>query len=124
VGPPGYILYKLYSIHHRVGRVLSFFSSRRNRDSPNPSHAGECSPSPLVRWGGAHSLATGERGGGRVPIPTRGHTLWYTINIYVLCGVHCTVGFGDFQQNSQNQVVSCEGKPGQAHIHYGHRMKI
>ncbi len=26
---------------HRVGRVLSFFSSRRNWDSPNPSLAGE-----------------------------------------------------------------------------------
>ncbi len=35
---------------HRVGRVLSFFSSRRNWDSPTPpSH-------PLVRRGRAHSL--------------------------------------------------------------------
>jgi hypothetical protein len=29
---------------HRVRRVLSFFSSRRNWDSPNPSPARECPP--------------------------------------------------------------------------------
>ncbi len=56
---------------HRVDRVLSFFASRQNWDSPNPSPAGECAR-PLV---GAHSLA-------RVPIPTRGHTLWYLLYIY------------------------------------------
>jgi hypothetical protein len=36
--------------------VLSLFSSRRNWDSPNPSPAGECAPSPVL-GGGAHSLA-------------------------------------------------------------------
>jgi hypothetical protein len=41
---------------HRVGRVISFFSSRRNWDSPNPSPAGECAP-PLVPGERAHSLA-------------------------------------------------------------------
>jgi hypothetical protein len=61
----------------RVGRVLSFFSSRRNWDSPNPSPAGECAP---PASGGSGTLA-GERGGGRVPIPTREHTLWYSVNI-------------------------------------------
>jgi hypothetical protein len=43
---------------HRVDRVLSFFSSRPNWDSPTPtlSHAGKCVP-PLWLWGGgAHSL--------------------------------------------------------------------
>jgi hypothetical protein len=52
--------------------VLSFFSSRRNWDSLNLSPAG--------------TLA-GERGAGGVPIPPRGHTLWYS-NIYVHCGQH------------------------------------
>jgi hypothetical protein len=44
---------------HRVGRVLSFFSSRRNWDFPNPSPEGECPSSPLppVLGRGAHSLA-------------------------------------------------------------------
>jgi hypothetical protein len=48
--------------HHRVGRVLSFFSSRRNWDSPNLPTAGECSPHPLVRGGGHTRLR--ERGWG------------------------------------------------------------
>jgi hypothetical protein len=34
----------------RVCRVLSFFSCRRNWDSPNPSLAGECAPPPRF-WG-------------------------------------------------------------------------
>jgi hypothetical protein len=41
---------------HWVGRVLRFFSSRRNWDSPNPSPAGECDPLPVL-GGGARSLA-------------------------------------------------------------------
>jgi hypothetical protein len=41
------------ALSHRVGRVLSFFSSRRNWDSPNPSPAGECAPP--GSGGGAHS---------------------------------------------------------------------
>jgi len=32
---------------HRVGRVLNFFSIRRNWDSHNPSPAGECAPHPI-----------------------------------------------------------------------------
>jgi hypothetical protein len=60
--------------------VLSFFSSRRNGDSPNPSTAGECAP-PFFDSGGRGTLA-GERGVGRVPIPTNGHTLWYSVNTY------------------------------------------
>ncbi len=67
--------------------MLSFFSSRRNWDSPNPLPAGECAPPPPPGSGGRGTLA-GERGVGRVPIPTRRHTLWYSlyIHIYVLCG--------------------------------------
>ncbi len=33
---------------HRIDRVLGFFSSRPNWDSPTPSPAGECVPPPLV----------------------------------------------------------------------------
>ncbi len=72
------------NIHaHIVGRVLSFFSSRCNWDSPNPSPAGECAPPPLVPGGGAHLLT--REGGGRVSIQTRGHTLWYSVYICTLC---------------------------------------
>jgi hypothetical protein len=70
--------------------VLSFFSSRWNWDSPNPSPARECSPSPFGS-GGRGTLA-GERGGGRVPIPTRGHTLWYSIYVCTLCVEHTRTG--------------------------------
>jgi hypothetical protein len=45
-----------YSSTHRVGRVLSFFSSRRNWNSPNPSPAGEFPPPPVLGVG-AHTLA-------------------------------------------------------------------
>ncbi len=70
-----------YTEEHRVGRELSFFSSRRNWDSPNPSPAGECAP---FGSGGKGTLA-GERAVGRVPVPTKGHTLWYSVNIRTLC---------------------------------------
>ncbi len=42
-------------------------------------------PPPPPGSGGRDTLA-GERGGGRVPIPTRGHSLWYSL-LYVLCGL-------------------------------------
>ncbi len=62
------------------------FSSRRNWDSPNPSPASECAPHPLVQAGG--TLACG-RGVGEVQIPTRGHTLWYSVYISTLyTGIH------------------------------------
>jgi hypothetical protein len=67
---------------HRAGRVLRFFSSRWNWDSPNPSPAHECAPHPVVPGGGAHA---GDRGDGRVPITTRGHTLWYSLYVSALC---------------------------------------
>jgi hypothetical protein len=48
--------------YHRVGRVLGFFSSRRNWDSPTPLAAGGCGP-PLFGPGGrANSLAREELG--------------------------------------------------------------
>jgi hypothetical protein len=52
---------QLHGYIHRVGRVLSFFSSRRNWDSPNPSPAGECAPS---TGSGRRGTLAGERGVG------------------------------------------------------------
>ncbi len=63
--------------------LLRFFSSRPNWDSPTPTHGGECVPHPplvLFFWGGGSTLACG-RGGGGVPIRTKGHTLWYSLCI-------------------------------------------
>jgi hypothetical protein len=47
-----HILLLLDTLQHRVGRELSFFSSRRNWDSPNPSPAGEYAPPPWFRGEG------------------------------------------------------------------------
>jgi hypothetical protein len=68
---------------HKVGRVQSFLCSRRNWDSPTPSPPGECAL-PLWFWGKGYTRWRERGRGGRVPIPTRGHTLWYSY-IYVLC---------------------------------------
>ena len=50
------------SNNHRVGRVPSFLSSRRNWDSPTPSPAGEC-VLPSFGSGGIHTHC-GRGGGG------------------------------------------------------------
>jgi hypothetical protein len=68
---------------HRVGRVISFFSSRRNWDSPNPSPAGKIAP--LWFRGEGHSTLAGERGVGRVSIPTGRDIHCGTLSMYVLC---------------------------------------
>ncbi len=57
-------MFTLVRLRHRVGRVLSFFSSRRNWDYPIPSPAGEYAPP----WFGGRGTLAGERGGGRVPM--------------------------------------------------------
>jgi hypothetical protein len=75
----------LVRVPHRVGRVLSLFSSRRNWDSPNPSPAGGWATPHPPGSGGRGTLA-GERGVGRVLIPTRGHTQWYSLYIRTLWG--------------------------------------
>jgi hypothetical protein len=46
-----------------------------------PSSAGECVPLPPLVQGGGHSRLR-ERGWG-IPIPTRGHTLWYSKYEYI-----------------------------------------
>ncbi len=66
---------------HIVGRVLSFFSSLRNWDSPNPSPAGVCAPPPFL-GGGARSLAREGLGESQF---RRGDIHFSTLYIYVLC---------------------------------------
>ncbi len=63
--------------------MLSFFSSRRNWNSPTPLAAGECAPPPFDPGGGHTRLREGVGG---VPIPTRGHKLWCSIYISTLWG--------------------------------------
>jgi hypothetical protein len=72
-----------YAIEHRVGRGLSFSPVVGIGTPPTP-HPQASVPPPPFGSEGAHSLA--REGGGRVLIPTRGHTLWYS----VLCAVEST----------------------------------
>jgi hypothetical protein len=69
-------------LRHRVGRVLSFASSRWNWDSPNPSPARECAPHTFVPGGGAHSLA--RKGVGESQFQ-RGDIHCGTLYMYILC---------------------------------------
>jgi hypothetical protein len=46
-----------YKVHIYVPRVPQCFSPRPNRDSPTPSPASECAPSPNKKRGGTHSPA-------------------------------------------------------------------
>ncbi len=78
-------IFGLYELTHRVDRVLDFFSSRPNWDSPTPSPAGECVPPPLVplEGGGGHSLA--EQGVGESQFGQGNRRLWYSR--YSICTV-------------------------------------
>jgi hypothetical protein len=71
---------------HRVDRVLGLFSRRPNWDSHTPSTAGECVFPPFGSGVGGytHSLGGKGVGGGGVPIPSRGQTLWYSRYICTL----------------------------------------
>jgi hypothetical protein len=75
---------KIIYFPHRVGRVLSFCSSRRNWDSTTPpSPAGECAlPLPLLPGGGAHSLA--REGVGESQF-RRGDTHCNSLRMWLLC---------------------------------------
>jgi hypothetical protein len=79
--------------------MLSFFSSRRNWDSPNPSTAGECAPPLPVLGGGAQSLV---REGLEESQFRRGDIHCGTLYIYVLCGTDCWNFFTKLEQDFIN----------------------
>ncbi len=85
IGFDVFIVHSSVRLNHRVGRVLSFFSSRRDWDSPNPSSAGECAPPPPVPGGGAHSLAREGMGESQFRL---GDIHCGTLYISVLCGLN------------------------------------
>jgi hypothetical protein len=67
------------TVHHRVDRVLGFFSSRPNWDYPTPHRRRVCPPLPLVP---GDTLAC-VRGGGRDPNSDEGtDTVVYT-TVYI-----------------------------------------
>jgi hypothetical protein len=77
VGIFSHLLLIIYSLFHRVGRVLSFFSSRRNWDSPTPLAAGECAPPPFGPGGGNTRLQ--QKGWGS----HNSEEVTYTVVLYV-----------------------------------------
>jgi hypothetical protein len=68
---------------HRVGRVLSFFSSRRNWDSPNPSPAGESAHPPRF-YGEVHAHSLAREGLGESQFRRGDIHLWYSLYIRTL----------------------------------------
>jgi hypothetical protein len=74
----------LIGLNHRVSRVLSFSQVVVIGTPPIPHLKASVlpPPPPSLVLGGRGSL-TGERGDGRVPIPTRGHTLWYSLYVHM-----------------------------------------
>jgi hypothetical protein len=83
----GRVQASLLVLHHRVGRVLSFFSSRRNWDSPTPHPQASvpCVPPlapPLVPGGGAHSLARERVGESMFRLGDINCGTLYTVSMY------------------------------------------
>jgi hypothetical protein len=57
-------------------------SQSRQRTPPTPRPQASLPHPPLV-WEGPRGKLAGEKVGGRVPMPTRGHTLWYSVYTYM-----------------------------------------
>jgi hypothetical protein len=69
-----------FAFHTELAKCKTFSSSRQNWDSPNPfTRRRVCPPPPGS--GGRGTLAGGG-GVGRVPTPTRGHTLWLHVRTF------------------------------------------
>ncbi len=79
--PPAPLLLADKWFYTQSSQSAKLFSNRRNWDSPTPHPQANVPPSPFGPGGGAH--ITGERGGGRVSIPTRGHTLCMVLCKYM-----------------------------------------
>ncbi len=71
----------LYCTQSRQSAKISLQSSELGLPHPITPQA-SVAPPPLVR--GGRGILAGERGGGRVLISTRGHTLWYSIYMCTL----------------------------------------
>ncbi len=94
------------SRHHRVGSVLSFFSSRRNWDSP-PSPLGVCAPPPWFGGGGTHSLAGEGLGMGESQF-RRGDIHCGTLYVFCICTLLLT---RDNQQLTHRHLTGENHKP-------------
>jgi hypothetical protein len=86
--------------HHRVGRVLSFSPVVGIGIPPTTHPQASVPPHPLVPREGQTRWR--ERGweSGRVPVPTRGHTLWHSLYI-------CTFGKSMFIFCTTSPKIGC-----------------
>jgi hypothetical protein len=92
----------LSGVSHRVGRVLGFFSSRRNWDSSTPNLQARVSPPP-PRFRGRGTLACVERGGWGSPNSNEGT---YTVVLFIYAYF---VGLADYKARFKlpPQITSC-----------------
>ncbi len=89
---------------HRVGRVLSFFYTRWNWDSPTPLAAGERAPPPPPTFGlggRAHSLAGEGLGESQIPTSDEGT---YTVVLYIYIEVLCDPEEDPQKYNSPSRI--------------------
>ncbi len=85
--PPYFVRHKFYLLC-----VVAIYAQSRQSDklftpvvgigTPPTPHPQACVP-PI--GSGGRSTLSGEKRGGRVPIPTKGHTLWYSVYVCTLC---------------------------------------
>ncbi len=80
-GPPNLNQSGSESLNPQSRQSAELFLSRRNWDSPTPHRQAVCPHSLVPKGRGTLACV---RGGEGVPIPTRGHTLWYSMNISIL----------------------------------------
>ncbi len=78
-----------------LGRVLSFFSSRQNWDSPNPSPAGERAPPPHLVLGGWERPNSDE---GTYTVVLFIYTYFVELGYSIVVGFLCRVSLVHFLQ--------------------------
>jgi hypothetical protein len=82
--PPGqYFLNQRHILTQRRRSAKLFLQSSEIGTPPTPHP--QASVPPFPPGSGGRGTLAGGRGVGRVPIPTRGQTLWYSLYIRTLC---------------------------------------
>jgi hypothetical protein len=101
---------KAEKLHQSVGRVLSFFSSRRNWDSPHPVTRRQVCPPPFGSGGmGGGALPLGGRGWGS-PNFNEGTIHFGTLGLYIRYFVSCTQAVpGLFVQHIEHDLTRVLG---------------
>jgi hypothetical protein len=78
----GHLLHVLVKFKAQSRQSAKLFLQSSELGLPQPLTRSRLCPPPPRFWG--RGTLAGERGVGRVPIQTRGHTLWYSLHIRTL----------------------------------------